>query len=166
MTSLDVTLDPVPNGARLIYVWQKRTEEEEEGATSKGKRTIYEIKALRHCDLHRLFGQKLHHNWEGREESFATLLLTTRFEHLMFARLNCYRIPEIYFVPPVFFFIRKRSTVQNGPFCKLIFSGMRLRLVLTLEQATNKNVLSGLFRCYSNFLILTCSPITGLHPDS
>lgn len=62
MTSLDVTLDPVPNGARLIYVWQKRTEEEEEGATSKGKRTIYEIKALRHCDLHRLFGQKLHHN--------------------------------------------------------------------------------------------------------
>ena len=132
----------------------------------KGKRTIYEIKALRHCDLHRLFGQKLHHNWEGREESFAALLLTTRFEHLMFARLNCYRIPEIYFVPPVFFFIRKRSTVQNGPFCKLIFSGMRLRLVLTLEQATNRNVLSGLFRCYSNYLILTCSPITGLHPDS
>ena len=65
-------------------------------------------------------------------------------------------------MPPVFF-IRKRSTVQNGPFCKLIFSGMRLRLVLTLEQATNKNVLSALFRCYRNFLILTCSPITGLH---
>ena len=53
----------------------------------KGKRTIYEIKALRHCDLHRPFGQKLHHNWEGRKESFATLLLTTRFEHLMFARM-------------------------------------------------------------------------------
>ena len=184
MTSLDVTLDPVPNRARLIYVWRKRTEEEE-GAKLKEnvlfiylfiffltfflfslKRTIYEIKALSHCDLHRLFGQKLHHNWEGREESFAALLLTTRFEHLMFARLNCYRIPEIFFVPPVFFLIRKRSTVQNGPFCKPIFSGMRLRLVLTLEQATNKNVLSGLFRCYSNFLILTCSPITGLHPDS
>lgn len=33
MTSLDVTLDPVPNGARLIYVWRKRTEEE--GATLK-----------------------------------------------------------------------------------------------------------------------------------
>lgn len=35
MTSLDVTLDPVSNGARLIYVWRKRTEEEEEGATLK-----------------------------------------------------------------------------------------------------------------------------------
>lgn len=35
MTSLDVTLDPVPNGARLIYVWRKRTEEEKEGATLK-----------------------------------------------------------------------------------------------------------------------------------
>ena len=34
MTSLDVTLDPVLNGARLIYVWRKRTEEEE-GATLK-----------------------------------------------------------------------------------------------------------------------------------
>ena len=34
MTSLDVTLDPVPNGARLIYVWRKRTEEEE-GTTLK-----------------------------------------------------------------------------------------------------------------------------------
>ena len=35
MTSLDVTLDPVPNGARLIYVWRERTREEEEGATLK-----------------------------------------------------------------------------------------------------------------------------------
>ena len=33
MTSLDVTLDPVPNGARLTYVWRERTREEEEGAT-------------------------------------------------------------------------------------------------------------------------------------